>query len=65
MDTGTSETLCPAERFLVSYKGNRTEKKRDMSFRKWHRRAYIFWVIASGLVALSMIAFLLAPLLYS
>ncbi len=33
-----------------------------MSFKKMHKRAYRLWVIVSVLVAVSMVAFLLAPL---
>jgi len=33
----------------------------DMSFRKWHKRAYTFWVGISILVVVSMVAFLFAP----
>lgn len=32
-----------------------------MSFKKWHKRAYAFWVVISVLVAISMVAFLFAP----
>lgn len=33
-----------------------------MSFKKMHKKAYRLWMIASVLVAISMVAFLLAPL---
>lgn len=33
-----------------------------MSFRARHKKIYFAWVIVSALVALSMVAFLLAPL---
>lgn len=35
-----------------------------MEFRKRHKKLYFFWVAISVLVALSMIAFLFAPLFY-
>jgi len=36
-----------------------------MEFRKRHKKLYFFWMISSMLVALSMVAFLLAPVFYS
>jgi hypothetical protein len=35
-----------------------------MSFRKWHRRVYVIWVVISVLVVLSMLVLLVAPLAY-
>lgn len=32
-----------------------------MSFRKWHKKARVLWVVVSVLVVVSMIAFLFAP----
>ncbi len=54
----------PGNVFFGILKGVNHSVYLGMSFRKWHRRAYIFWVVLSVLVALSMIAFLLAPLAY-
>ncbi len=36
-----------------------------MEFRKRHKKLYLFWMISSMLVALSMVVFLLAPVFYS
>lgn len=35
-----------------------------MEFRKRHKKLYAAWVVVSVLVALSMVVFLVAPLLY-
>ena len=35
-----------------------------MEFRKRHKKLYLFWVITSVLVALSMVGLLIAPLFY-
>lgn len=36
-----------------------------MEFRKRHKKLYLFWVITSAIVAVSMVAFLFAPVFYS
>lgn len=39
--------------------------KYRMEFRKRHKKLYLFWMISSLIVAVSMVAFLLAPIFYS
>ena len=35
-----------------------------MEFRKRHKKLYLFWVVVSVLVIVSMVAFLVLPFLY-
>lgn len=43
------------------YHGTVSVERKHMSFRRWHKKAYTFWVVISVLVVVSMIGFLFAP----
>ncbi len=49
------------QRHFFCYHSTVSVEKKCMSFRRWHKKIYAFWVVISVLVVVSMIGFLFAP----